>query len=440
MTTAPAHKIPARSWGMVALVSLALLMFILDRQVLALLKTTLKKEMGWTDMDYSWLSTWFGLINSAGMLVMGRVIDRVGTRVSATLSIAVMSIATIGCGLAWDLHSMLVARMVQGFASAGVTLVAVVAITQWFPAERRATAISIKTPVGMMGYVLVPPVVALLTLHLNWRFAFFIPGVVGLLLPLAWWWLDRNAPDYGVKPAAGGKGRWTDILRCRPMWGMFLAGTIAGPVWAFYNNWQPGYLQEGLGWNLAEVGKYAWIPPVACSTFALVGGLASDRLVARGVPSAHSRVYVMQAFALFGATLWLLPYSKNLAVVLGAFACVHILYAQWNNLGGALMADTVPRGLLGGAFGVMGFVGGIIGSGVNLGIGWLIQTAGYNVVFGVLGALYPLGAVILWWFYIRVPAGQQTGPGGLSAPKMAGIVPETPVENPSANRGCPPRS
>jgi hypothetical protein len=56
VTTAPAHKIPARARGIVVLVSLALLLFILDRQVLSILKNTLKGRMGWTDQDYSWHS------------------------------------------------------------------------------------------------------------------------------------------------------------------------------------------------------------------------------------------------------------------------------------------------------------------------------------------------------------------------------------------------
>ena len=92
MTTAPAHKIPARAWGIVVLVSLALLLFILDRQVLSVLKTTLKTRMGWTDKDYSWLMTSFSVAYTLGALVAGRLIDRVGTRLTATLSIGVMSL------------------------------------------------------------------------------------------------------------------------------------------------------------------------------------------------------------------------------------------------------------------------------------------------------------------------------------------------------------
>jgi MFS family permease len=94
------HKIPARAWGIVALVSLALLLFILDRQVLAVLKTTLKARMGWTDVDYSWLVTGFSVAYTLGALFAGRFIDRFGTRLTASLSIGVMSIAAILCGTA----------------------------------------------------------------------------------------------------------------------------------------------------------------------------------------------------------------------------------------------------------------------------------------------------------------------------------------------------
>ena len=85
MTTARTRKIPARAWGIVVLVSLALLLFILDRQVLSVLKTTLKVRMGWTDQDYSWLMTGFSVAYTLGALAAGRFIDRAGTRLTATL-------------------------------------------------------------------------------------------------------------------------------------------------------------------------------------------------------------------------------------------------------------------------------------------------------------------------------------------------------------------
>lgn len=397
------HKIPARAWGMVVLVSVALLLFILDRQVLAVLKTTLKTRMGWTDVDYSWLMTGFSVAYTVGALVLGRFIDRAGTRLAATLSIGVMSVAAILCGTASTFTEMLIARMVLGFADAGVTLAAVVAVARWFPAERRATAISFKTPIGLMGFVIAPPLVAMITLRYDWHYAFFIPGGVGLLVPAIWWWLDKNPPDYGEPPVARRAVPWRELFGYRALWGILLARVVAEPVYVFYTNWQPGYLQEGLGLTLADVGRYAWIPPIASSVLAVFGGLASDRLVKGGMSPAKSRTAVMQGLALLGASLWLLPFSRNWALAIGVFACIHMIYAQWNNLGAALIADSLPRGFTGTAFGVLNFLIGVVGAVVNLGIGALIQAFGYAAIFAVLGLLYPLAAAVLWWFYVRTP-------------------------------------
>jgi len=399
------HKIPARAWAIVVLVAIALLLFILDRQVLAVLKTTLKTRMGWTDVDYSWLVTGFSVAFTVGSLVLGRVIDRIGTRAAATISIAVMSVAAILCGTARNFNEMLVARVVLGFADAGVNLAAVVAVARWFPAERRATAISIKTPIGLMGFVIAAPLVAAITLRYDWHYAFYIPGGVGLLVPAVWWWLDRNPPDYGV-PAAANRSAvgWRELFRFRALWGILLARVVAEPIYIFYTNWQPGYLQEGLGFTLADVGRYAWIPPAASSALAIFGGLASDRLVKRGMPPAKSRTVMMQALALLGVSLWLLPFSRNWALAIGVFATIHMIYAQWNNLGAALIADSLPRNFTGTAFGVLNFLIGCVGAVVNLGIGGLIHSFGYGAIFAVLGLLYPLAAFILWWFYVRTPA------------------------------------
>ncbi len=395
---------------MVALVSVALLLFILDRQVLAVLKTTLKAKMGWTDVDYSWLVTGFSVAYTCGALVLGRFIDRAGTRIAATLSIAVMSIAAVLCGTARNFHEMLAARMVLGFADAGVTLAAVVAVARWFPVERRATAISFKTPIGLMGFVIAPPLVAMITLRHDWHYAFFIPGGIGLIVPAIWWWLDRNPPDYGVAPQPPRAVPWRELFRYRALWGILLARVIAEPVYVFYTNWQPGYLQEGLGLTLAEVGRYAWIPPVVSSVLAVVGGFTSDRLVKRGMAPARSRASVMQALALLGASMWLLPFSRNWALAIGVFACIHMVYAQWNNLSTTLIADSLPRGFTGTAFGVLNFLIGVVGAVVNLAIGALIQAFGYDVIFAVLGLLYPLAALVLWWFYVRGPAAAPSVP------------------------------
>ena len=403
MTPLPRNTVPARAYGVVVLVAIALFLFILDRQVLAVLKTTLKTRMNWSDVDYAYLVTAFTAAHTVGCLFMGKFIDWAGTRVAASLSIGVMSVATILCGMSVNLDQMLVSRTVLGFADAGITLAAVVAVVRWFPTEKRATAISIKTPIGMMGFVVAPPLVALIVLNHDWRYAFYVPGAIGLVVPILWWWLDRNPPDYGeaVTPAKVRALPLRTLLKHRALWGITLARLIVDPVWIFYVNWQPGYLQEGLGLTLAEVGRYAWIPPVASSVLALFGGIASDRLITRGVAPVRSRVYVMQSLALFGATLWLLPFSRSIALALGVFACVHMVYAQWNNLSGALIADSLPRGSTGTVFGLIGFLVGLTGSLMNLAIGAVIHAWGYAAVFMVIGLLYPAGALILWFFYTR---------------------------------------
>jgi ACS family hexuronate transporter-like MFS transporter len=387
----------------VVLVAVALLLFILDRQVLAVLKTTLKSRMGWSDVDYSWLVTGFSVAFTVGSLVLGRFIDRVGTRIAATLSIAVMSIAAVLCGTATNFQEMLLARILLGFADAGVNLAAVVAVARWFPAERRATAISVKTPIGLMGFVIAPPLVAAITLHYDWHYAFFIPGGIGLLVPIVWWLVDKNPPDYGVAPEPKKAIPWRELLQHRMLWGVIAGRVIAEPIYVFYTNWQPGYLQEGLGFTLADVGRYAWIPPIASSVLAIFGGLASDRLVKRGVSPVRSRAYLMQGLALLGVSLWLLPFSPSWALAIAIFATIHMVYAQWNNLGAALIADSLPRGFTGTAFGVLNFLIGVVGAVVNLAIGALIHSFGYTAIFAVLGSLYPLAALVLWWTCVRSP-------------------------------------
>ena len=83
-------------WVICALLFFATTINYIDRQVVSLLGPTLSAEFGWSDLDYSHIVFNFSLAYAIGLLVVGRVIDRLGTKLGFALAIVFWSLAAIG--------------------------------------------------------------------------------------------------------------------------------------------------------------------------------------------------------------------------------------------------------------------------------------------------------------------------------------------------------
>ena len=89
-TTKPAGKY---RWRILALLFVATTINYMDRTVIGVLAPTLQyKIFNWSDVDYANISIAFKIAYALGMLTMGGIIDRFGTRIGYTLSIAIWSV------------------------------------------------------------------------------------------------------------------------------------------------------------------------------------------------------------------------------------------------------------------------------------------------------------------------------------------------------------
>src|SRR5436305_12798770 len=72
----------------------------MDRQVLGVLKTTLQHDLGWNEIDYGNLVFAFQAAYAVGMVVVGRLIDRLGTRLGYAFAMVFWSLASMGHAIA----------------------------------------------------------------------------------------------------------------------------------------------------------------------------------------------------------------------------------------------------------------------------------------------------------------------------------------------------
>lgn len=403
MAQPESSRVPRRAWILLGFVAIAAVLFVVDRQVLSLLKTTLRDEMGLTDVQYGWLVTAFMVPYTIMYLFTGAWIDRWGTRVMSLVFIGVMSLATLMMGFARSFEEMLAARVLLGVAEAGIIPCSILFVVNWFPRHLRATAISIKSPLGAIGQVATPPLVAWVTLSFGWHMAFIIPGIIGLVVAAVWYAMDHGTPDYGETAALADPPRtnaWR-LLRDRTLWPLLTARILSDPFWFFLLYWHAGFLQEHLGLTLAQVGQWAWIPPLFNTLGNLTSGIVSDRLIARGWPVRRARALPLVAVTVLAPLAWLLPFTPSVGTAIVLLTGLYIMCGTWLTITNVFVADLVPRHAVATGVGVLSAVGGATSAIFNLGAGWLVASFGYTPLLLLGAVLHPLAAVVIWRSYSR---------------------------------------
>lgn len=395
MAAARPMRLPARIWAVLALLFSIGVLNYFDRQTMSILKSTLKGALGFDDEAYSLLIFAFMLPYIVMYVVSGRLIDRFGTRMSMTAFIGFWSLANALSGLSHSFGHLAASRALLGAAEPGAFPVTQRAILNWVPIERRAFAMSLMTPAGSLGAVLAPPLVALLASTSGWRGAFIVPGLLGFAIALAWWRLDRGAPAE-AKVEQEPPVPMRELLADRRLWGIIAARTISDPVWFFYLFWIPGFLQERLGFTLAELGLVAGIPygfaVIACLFF----GRFVDSRVARGrhPVDVQLRIFALTAALMpLGALVTVVP---NAALALAIITVVTAVCQSWFLGTGVLLAGLFPARVNASAMGVIGAFGASTGLLLNLFAGSVIGNFGYAAVFVGTAALHPIAAAILW--------------------------------------------
>lgn len=394
------RNIAPRAWLIILMTGLAGMLFFLDRNVLAALKTTLSREMGLSNNDYSMLVTAFMAPYILTYFFIGRAVDRYGTRVGLAVFVGAMSAATFLCGLAQDKWQLAGARVLLGIAEAGLMPATFVAITKWFPSDRRAFAISLRAPIQALGPILAPVMAASVTLALGWRFAFWVPAALGLVFVLVWWRVDT--PQTAEEVAQPSTSFW-DVFRNRRLWGIYAIRIVTDPFWFLLQFWQAGYLQEALGLDLAAAGRLLWLPPF-CESIAGIGlGLLSDRLVRR-FGGVRARSAILVGLIVLTPSAFVLAFTKSVPIAVTMLIVAQFMSHSWMTGTTLLAAEVADKGRMASVIGVMSALGGISSIAVNAVAGTLVDWFGYSALFLIGTGVFPVAALIVWRCYLRRPA------------------------------------
>ena len=392
-------------WFILALLFLATAINYVDRQTLSILAPTLRAEFHLTEIDYSRVVGAFLLSYTIMYAVSGRIIDQVGVRLGMAASILWWSIATMATALARGGFSLASLRFGLGVGEPGVYPAGLRALAEWFPERERAMAAGIFSSGSAVGALVAPPLIAFLALRFGWRYAFFLPGTVGLLWLPVWLVVYRTAqgnqsgksedtPEaltYGGPPSRS----WLDLIRDRKVLAVVLPRFASDPVWYFYLFWLPDYLQRSRHFTLAKVGLYGWIPFLFADLGNVLGGAASDWLIRLGRTPPRARILVLVAGACLGPLGAFVGLVDNVAVAIAITCMVAFLSQSWSTNIGTLALDVLPLSETASVIGLMGTAGSLGGILFSQALGIAIEHFGYSAAFIFSSALQPIAAVVL---------------------------------------------
>lgn len=395
-------------WVICALLFFATTINYVDRQVLGILAGPLQKELGWSEADYGFIATAFTGAYAVGLLVVGRLMDWLGTRKGFSLAIVVWSLAAMGHAFARSAFGFGAARFALGFGEAGNFPASIKTVAEWFPKKERALATGIFNSGSNVGAIIAPLMVPWIAVTYGWQEAFILTGAVGFVWLFFWLWLyrkpeehprlSRSELDYiqsdAVEPAT--KIAWARLLPHRQTWAFAAGKFFTDPVWWFFLFWLPKFLNENYELTLTQLGLPLIVIYVAADFGSIGGGYLSSALIKRGWTINAGRKTAMLVCALCVVPIYFAAHAANLWTAVALISLATAAHQGFSANLFTLVSDMFPRRAVGSVVGIGGFSGAISGMFIATATGLLLQwTGSYTPIFILAATAYLLALLII---------------------------------------------
>lgn len=320
-------------------------------------------------------ATQMGLVGSAllfvyaaGKLTNGFLADRCNIARFMSTGLLLSGVANLVLGFNPIFTVFLVLWGLNGWFQSVGSAPSVVALSHWFAKRERGTRYGIWSSSHSIGLALNSVGTSLLVGSFGWRWGFWGPGLLCVVLSLVLYRTLRDRPQtYGLPPVHEYKNEppetpskevatvgqlQLEVIRHPGVWILALAAGCLSVGRYGIDNWGPLYLQTAKGFSVTTAGSAMFVCYIANLLGSVSSGWVSDRLFNSG-RSAPALIYGLLEVASLLALYWIPPGHKFLdSLALAAFGLGMgglLVY-----LGGLMAIDLVSRRAAGAA---MGFVG-----------------------------------------------------------------------------------
>jgi DHA2 family multidrug resistance protein len=168
-------------WLVALVVSLATFMEVLDTTIANVALRYISGGLAVSSDEASWVVTTYLVSNAIILVASSFIAKRYGRRRFYLCCLATFTIASICCGLAWNLQSLLVFRMIQGFAGGGMVPVSQSILADSFPPAKRGQGFALFGIAVVVAPVVGPTLGGYISDNFSWHWCFLINGPVGVL-------------------------------------------------------------------------------------------------------------------------------------------------------------------------------------------------------------------------------------------------------------------
>jgi MFS transporter, ACS family, hexuronate transporter len=396
-------------WTICALLFMATTINYIDRQILALIKEILDKELGWTNEQFGLANSIFQGIYGLGLLFFGWFVDRFGSKVGYTVSIVAWSLAAMGHAFVSSVTGFFFARGFLGLGEGGNFPSAIKATSLWFPKRERAFATSIFNAGTNVGAILAPAAVPFIAYTYGWQMAFIVAGAAGFLWLLLWipFYSHPDKSKYLKEEERSliksdideikitNQVPWGQLLRHRQTWSFIMAKFLTDPVWWFFLTWLPDFFNKTRGLDI----KKSWVHLVTIYTIITVlsifGGWITGYLTQLGWTVTRARKTGMFVFALCVLPILFVTSSSDWVAVLliGLAGSAH---QAWSANLYTTVSDMFPKYAIASVVGIGGLAGATGGMLFPVFAGRLLDkftklgdvTSGYAILFAICAFAY----------------------------------------------------
>jgi ACS family hexuronate transporter-like MFS transporter len=341
------------------------------------------------------------------------LLDRLGTRLGLSITVAFYSLVAMFTSLAGGLRSFIACRFLLGLGESANWPGATKAVSEWFPRRESGWAVALFDSGSSIGAA-IAPLLVLWLFHAfgTWRPVFMIVGALGFAWLLLFRWLYRRpeehpwisaeerlailsdreisamAPDAQARPTVP----YGQLLRLRQTWGVIIGKALTDPVWFFITDWFAVYL-VARGFKLEESLLAFWVPFVAADAGNFIGGGVSSYLIRSGMSIGAARKWVIAVGGIGMSGLILTIFIHDLLSLTIVFAAATCAYAAASTMVLNLPADIYWSGSV-------ATVSGMSGAGAGVGTicatyltGLIADKYSFEPIL-VVASLIPLLAVV----------------------------------------------
>lgn len=397
------EKAPGYSWYALAVLTTVYVLNFLDRTLIYILFTPIKKEMAFSDLELAVLGTTsFVIFYTLLGIPFGRLADRTVRKNIIAGGLAVWSLFSGLTGFANGFWTLFLCRVMVGVGEATLGPAALSLLSDYFPPRVRATVQSIYASGIAIGGGLAFFLGGWIGQFHGWRWAFYLLGFPGLLLAVLVFFL-REEPRGRTEVSPRRPADWTMLFRSRPLRFLFLGYALFGLASNNLGIWVPTFFVRVHHLSILTIGMAAGILSIVVGMPAMIlGGFFSDRFsrMFRG-----GRMAFTASAALVSVPLWIaLLFVDNLVLLISVNILLYGLALMWVGPATADVHDIAGPDLRGLAIGIFFSTVNIVAYGIGSPlIGKLSDAFGVTTDPGqmrfsllICPAACALAALLLW--------------------------------------------